>query len=86
MTAQQLGLPMPPPPKARADYEGQARRELGAALARAKAATSEPPWDRRQQDCWRIVAPQMSGWLPEAERQAFLAEFLPELDRIEALL
>lgn len=82
----QLDLPMPPPPKARIDFAEAARRELRAALEKARASTAAAPWDRRTQDYWRVVAPQMSGWLPPAEQAEFLAAFAPELDRIEGML
>ncbi len=78
-----LDLPAPerPPP----DYEGEARAELSEALAAAKAAIDQPPWDYRQQGFWRIVFRQMSGWLPPTEQAAMCDEFYPELERIELL-
>lgn len=81
----ELGLPVPerPPP----DFEGDARRELNAALVQARHAVriGRPTWDYRKQRYWRIVFPQMSGWLPTQERETLVAEFMVELERIEAL-
>lgn len=81
----QGSLALPAPPREKPDYEGLSRAELTEALAAAKAATIRPPWDYRKQRYWRVVGPQMSGWLPPQEQTAFLSEFNPELDRIESM-
>jgi hypothetical protein len=84
MTAQ-LDLALPRPKRTQADFTALARAELTEALGLARAATAAPPWDLRQQKFWRIVFPQMAGWLPPEERQLLVAEFLRELDRIEPM-
>ncbi|HXH52576.1 MAG TPA: hypothetical protein VNH53_03980 [Sphingomicrobium sp.] len=81
----QLDLPLPAIPEPPHDFEGSAREELTTALGRARAAIDAPPWDYRTQRYWRVVGPQMSGWLPDDEQAAFLTEFMPELDRIEPM-
>lgn len=81
----QLELALAVPKRQPPDYEGEARRELTDALSQAKAAIDRPPWDRRQQSYWRIVFPQMAGWLPEDERARLVHEFMAEIERIEPM-
>ncbi|MES2903299.1 MAG: hypothetical protein V4696_03860 [Pseudomonadota bacterium] len=64
------------------DFPAEARVELNAALALAKRARHQPPWDRRKHGYWGVVFPQMSGWLPEEERAALVEEFMVEWNRI----
>lgn len=78
-------LPLPRIERPAPDHPATARKELDEALVAARAAVDEPPWDWRKQGYWRVVGPQMSGWLPDDERAAFLGQFMPELDRLEAL-
>lgn len=81
----QLPLDLPVPPRPEPDFEGNARRELGEALALAKAARDRPPWHYRRHRYWGVVFPQMADWLPEAEREPMVAEFKAEWDRIDGL-
>lgn len=83
--ADQAELPLPAVPRPEPNFPALAREDLAVALARVRTAQDRPPWRYRDQRMWRVVGPQMSGWLPAHEQAAFLAEFVPELDRVEQL-
>ena len=50
-------------------------------LAKAKAAPM-PPWRDSDREYYRLVFPQMTNWLPEAEARQLRVAFLAELDRL----
>lgn len=81
----QAELPLPPVQRPEPDYPALARTELTDVLAKAKAATEVAPWPHRDQRMWRVVFPQMAGWLPAAEAEPMIAEFRIEIDRIDRL-
>lgn len=89
----QLELDLPGPKRTPPDFVAEARKELNAALEQARASAESidaglepaPPWDKRQQDYWRIVFHQMSGWLPAKERSELMAEFYFYLEMFEQL-
>lgn len=85
MIAAQFALALPVPPRPEPDYPALARAELVQALALAEGAVDQPPWPYRDQRMWRVLFPQMSGWLPDDERADLLGRFMPALDRIETL-
>ncbi len=57
------------------------RVKLLAVLEEARAATSVP-WNDHDTRYWRLVFPQMSRWLPEAERAELIEAFQKELKRL----
>lgn len=61
------------------------RAELGAVIACLRAATDAPPWDARTTRLQKTIFPQMSNWLPEAERDSMRAAFAAEMARIDAI-
>jgi hypothetical protein len=58
------------------------RARLDAMLDRLRAADSELPFTTRELAYWEVVTPQMSNWLPEAERADVCAEFSAHLARL----
>jgi hypothetical protein len=58
------------------------RRHLYKLLAEARAAQSEPPWNKRDTQMYQIVFPQMANWLPHAEAEQLRLEFRTELERL----
>jgi hypothetical protein len=85
MRREQMALDLPVPPRPEPDFPTKARAKLTAALATAKAAVDQSPWEHRKHRYWEIVFPQMAGWLPEAEREALVAEFRVEWERIDRM-
>ena len=63
--------------------EERVRPKLNAVLDSLRRADTMP-LDARDLKFWRVVFPQMSNWLPEAEREAMRAEFRRELARLGA--
>ena len=59
------------------------RRELLRILGEARAA-SQLPWDRRRENLYRTIFPQMTAWLPEEEAAQLRFEFETELARLDA--
>lgn len=57
------------------------RVKLHAVLEQARAADTVP-WDEHDTRYWRLVFPQMSRWLPEAERAELVEAFEKELTRL----
>lgn len=57
------------------------RPRLNAVLDQLRMADSMP-LSEADQRFWRTVAPQMSRWLPADEREAYLASFEREMDRL----
>lgn len=72
----------PPPPSALPD-PAVVRGKLLAVLDRLRQPTSEPPFAEREMRYWCLVFPQMSNWLPEAERAELRAAFQAEIARLE---
>jgi hypothetical protein len=71
------------------DYQpnlAEIREDLEAILASARAVTTEGLWDRRTYRYNKVVFPQMSRWLPDAEREQYCFAFFRELERIELLM
>lgn len=62
-------------------HEEAVRPRLNAVLDRLRDADTMP-LDARDEKYWRTVFPQMSNWLPEAEREALRAEFWREMERL----
>ena len=84
----QLGFDLGDDPK-RASYEpdpNEVREDALAILASARAVTAENLWDQRTYRYNKVVFPQMTRWLPDAERDQLCFEFFRELERIELLL
>ena len=52
-------------------------------LARLRSAASDMPFTARELAYWRVVAPQMANWLPQAERDAVCAEFSDHVARLD---
>ena len=59
------------------------RQKLHRVLGEMRAA-SAMPFGPRDWQYWRIVAPQMSLWLPEAEAAQFRLDFAAEASRLNA--
>ncbi len=57
------------------------RTQVLAILARAKAAPGEP-WPAKDQSFYRLVFPQMTNWLPDAEAAQLRSQFEAELERL----
>ena len=58
------------------------RARLNDALRELRTADAFP-WTEMDLRVWRHLFPQMSNWLPEAEREELRCAFLAELDRWE---
>ena len=58
------------------------RARLLKMLAEARAAQTDPPWDKRTTRMYQVVFPQMANWLPEAEAAQLRFEFEQELKRL----
>lgn len=72
-----------PAPRAPAQMEATVRPRLAAMLAELRAA-QRMPWDAQQERVNRTLFPQMTNWLPEAEREHLRAAFGAELRRLGA--
>jgi len=59
------------------------RARLEAVLAALRSA-SGLPWSEREAARWKLIFPQMAGWLPAEERNAARAEFAGLIERLEA--
>jgi hypothetical protein len=59
------------------------RARLHKMLMEAKEAGSLSPWDERTTRLYRIIFPQMTKWLPEAEAEQLCSEFQNELERLK---
>lgn len=59
------------------------RAELQKILAEARAAKSMP-WDSKQTALYRVIFPQMTNALPDAEAAQLRFAFMEELKRLEA--
>ncbi|HEY5107182.1 MAG TPA: hypothetical protein VII73_10495 [Caulobacteraceae bacterium] len=57
------------------------RARLEAVLAPLRSA-SELPWSERETARWKLIFPQMAGWLPPEERDAVRAEFASLIQRL----
>lgn len=58
------------------------RLKLQAMLADMRAAEGRSPWSREKTRLNQLLFPQMSNWLPEAERNQLRFEFDTELKRL----
>lgn len=58
------------------------RQRLDALLEMLRAS-QELPWPPSEARSWKVVIPQMSNWLPQKEREAILAEFASQLERLQ---
>lgn len=59
------------------------RARMGAKLAELVAA-DRMPWSEKEQAFWRLVWPQMSGWLPDEERADLIRRYEAEIARLTA--
>ena len=59
------------------------RRRLERILAEARAAQTMP-WERSQQNLYRIIFPQMAKLLPEDEAAQYRFQFEQEWERLKA--
>ena len=59
------------------------RAELHRILAEARAATSLP-WDEDRAGLYRVIFPQMTNALPDAEGAQLRFEFMEEMKRLKA--
>ena len=71
-----------PAPKAKLPTPEDVRPKLSAVLAQLQGSQTMP-LSPKELRFWRTVFPQMSRWLPDAEREALCAEFLAEVARLE---
>jgi hypothetical protein len=68
-----------PPKKLTAD---DIRQEMLGLLAKARAAQSMP-WSPRELRTHTVLFPEMARWLPEAEGEQLLLEFMTEIERLK---
>ncbi len=59
------------------------RSRVEAVLSVLRTA-DEMPWTAAEIRSWSLVIPQMSNWLPEAERDSVRAEFATQMSRLGA--
>lgn len=84
----QLGFDLGDKP-AETTYEpnlDEIREDLAEILESARRVTADAPWDERTYRYNKVVFPQMSRWLPDAERDQLCFAFFREIERIEQLM
>lgn len=59
------------------------RSRVEAVLVVLRTA-EEMPWTPAEIRSWSLIIPQMSNWLPEAERDGVRAEFATHMSRLGA--
>ena len=57
------------------------RAELHGLLSTARAANGASPWDARTLSYYRLVFPQMTGWLPTGEADRLRRDFFAAIAR-----
>jgi hypothetical protein len=55
---------------------------MATRISGAKRDAPGLPFTARELSYWEVVTPQMSNWLPKAERAAVCAEFSAHLARL----
>jgi hypothetical protein len=73
----------PPPPQSYEPSLAKVRAEVSKVLDKARIA-KDMPWTDKEVRFWKTVFPQMTNWLPEAEREQARAAFWEEISRLEA--
>ena len=73
----------PPPKQSYVPSLEKVRAEVNKVLEKARIA-KDMPWTAKEVAFWKTVFPQMTNWLPEAEREQVRAAFWEEITRLEA--
>ena len=68
-----------PPKRLTAD---DIREEMLVLLAKARAAETMP-WTERELRTHTVLYPEMARWLPDAEGEQLLMEFMTEIERLK---